>query len=105
MKIREIEEADLAAVTALFVESFPRRRPAYWQRGFENLCLLPLIPGYPRYGYLIENDGMVQVVLLLLSVQFGDGLPRINFSTWCARSAYRPMAILLHARAMKQKAE
>jgi hypothetical protein len=105
MKIREIEEGDLAAVTALFAESFPRRRAAYWQRGFENMCLLPIIPGYPRFGYLLENDSMVQVVLLLLSAQFGDGLPRINFSTWCARPAYRPTAILLHTRAMKQKAD
>lgn len=105
MKIREIEEGDLAGVTALFAENFPRRRPAYWQRGFENLCLLPTIPGHPRYGYLLENDGMVQVVLLLLSAQLGDGLPRINFSTWCARPAYRPTAVLLHTRAMKQKAE
>jgi hypothetical protein len=105
MKIREIDEGDLAAVTTLFVESFPRRRPTYWQRGFENLRLLPGIPGYPRYGYLIENDGLVQVVLLLLSARFGAGLPRINFSTWCARPGYRPMAILLHTRAMRQKAE
>jgi hypothetical protein len=105
MKIREIEEGDLAAVTALFAECFPRRRPSYWQRGFENVCLLPRIPGYPRYGCLLENDGMVQAVLLLLSAQFGDGRPRINFSTWCARPAYRPTATLLQARAMKQKAE
>jgi hypothetical protein len=61
--------------------------------------------GHPRYGYLLENDGMVQAVLLALSAQFGDGLPRINFSTWCARPTYRPAAILLQTRAMRQKAE
>lgn len=105
MKIREIREADLPAVTALFAEAFPRRRPNYWHRGFKNMRELPAISGHARYGYLCEVDEKVQAALLALSTQVGDACPRINLSAWCARPAYRMMAALLHARVMKQKAE
>jgi hypothetical protein len=104
MRIREIEERDLPAVTALFADAFPRRRAAYWQRGFENMRELSAIPGHVRYGYLFEADEKVRGVLLALSTQIGDACPRINLSAWCVHPAYRMMAGLLHIRVMKQKA-
>jgi hypothetical protein len=104
MKIREIKEADLPAVTALFIEAFPRRRHTYWQRGFKNMRELPATSDHARYGYLFEDDETVQGALLTLSTQVGEVCPRINLSAWCARPAYRMMAALLHAKVMRQEA-
>jgi hypothetical protein len=105
MKIREIDETDLPAVIALFADSFRRRPRSYWQRGFENMRLLPSIPGQPRYGYLLDSDDGIQAALLLLSTKVHDNVIRTNLSTWCARPAYRSVAILLHTRALKQQAQ
>jgi hypothetical protein len=105
MKIREIEEGDLPAVIALFAYAFPLRRPTYWRRGFDNMRVLPAIPGHARYGFLFEADNKVQAVLLALGAQVGDTCRRINLSAWCAHPTYRMMGGLLHAKVMKQKAE
>jgi hypothetical protein len=104
MRVREIKEADLPAVIALFVEAFPRRRRTYWQRGLANMGWQPVIPGHAQYGYLLEADGKVRGALLALSTEDGDVGQRINVSAWCAKPHYRTVAPLLHARVMKQKA-
>jgi hypothetical protein len=104
MKIREITEADLLVVSALFTETFPHRRPTYWQRGFENMRQLPVIPGHAQYGFLLEVDKQVRGALLALSTQEGDAGPRINVAAWCAHPAYSVIAVLLHRKVMRQKA-
>jgi hypothetical protein len=103
MGIREIVEGDLPAVVALLAEGFPRRRPSYWRRGFENMRALPALPAYPRYGYLLEEDAAVQGVILLPSTRIGDVAPRANLSSWYVRAAYRSTAVFLYMQAIKQK--
>jgi hypothetical protein len=102
MAIREIAEEDLPAVVALLAEGFPSRRSVYWHRGFENMRALPALPGYPRYGYLLEEDGAAQGLILLLSSRNADGVPRANLTSWYVRVAYRPKAVFLYKLAIKQ---
>jgi len=104
VRVREIGEADLSAIIALFAEGFPRRPRTYWQRGLENMGRLPVIPGHARYGYLLESDEKVQGALLALSTEDDKVGQRINVSSWCVEPAYRTVAALLHMRVMKQKA-
>jgi hypothetical protein len=46
---------------------------------------LPALPGYPRYGYLLDEDGAVQGLILLLSSRNAEGVPRANLTSWYAR--------------------
>lgn len=103
MSFREIVEEDLSAVVALLTEGFPRRRPAYWHRGLENMRALPPVPDYPRYGYLLEEDGAVQGVILLLSTRVNNGTIRANISSWYVRGAYRTKAPILYRLATTQE--
>lgn len=103
MSFREIVEADLSAVATLLAEGFPRRRRPYWRRGLDNMRALPPIPGYPRYGYLLEEDGEAQGVILLLTSRINDAPPRANLSSWYVREAYRAKAPILYRLATMQE--
>jgi hypothetical protein len=99
MGIREITEEDLPDVLALLAEGFPRRRPAYWRRGLQNMCLLPEVPGYPKYGYLLEESDTAEGVILLLSTLVNNTSVRSNNSCWYVREGYRAKAAILYKRA------
>jgi hypothetical protein len=103
MGIREIEDKDLPDVLALLVEGFPRRRPTYWQRGLQNMRLLPEVPGFPRYGYLLEENGAAEGLILLLSTRTDDASVRANNSCWYVREAHRAKAAILYKRATSGK--
>jgi hypothetical protein len=103
MSFREIVEQDQSDVVTLLTEGFPRRRPTYWQRGLENIRALPQVQGYPRYGYLLEEDGAAQGVILLLSTLTNNNAPRANVSAWYVRQGYRTKAPLLYKLATRQK--
>jgi len=102
MSFREIGEEDLPEVVTLLAEGFPRRRPNYWRRGLANMRALPPVPGYPRHGYLLEEDGAVQGVILLLSTKINNAAPRANLSSWYVRDAYRTKAPILYQLATMQ---
>ena len=101
---REISEQDLADVATLLTEGFPRRRLDYWRRGFRNMHALPPVPGYPRYGYVLEAGGQLQGVILLLTSQQGDAAPRSCLSSWYVREPYRTKAPILYKLATMHEA-
>lgn len=92
---RQIQDADLPQVITLLTESFPRRTRAYWQTGLATLGALPQIPGRPRYGYVIDDNGIRGVLLTYTSLH-GSGTPRqviTNISSWCVAPSHRgPLA-------------
>jgi hypothetical protein len=102
MSIREITEDDLPAIVALLTEGFPRRRPGYWRRGLENMRHLPHIPGYPRYGYLLEENGAAQGVLLVLGSLINGTAARANASAWYVREDFRTKAGILYRSAITE---
>jgi hypothetical protein len=72
----------------------------------DRLSAHPTPANFPKYGYLMENDGaLVGVILLIFSrIQTGDACtPRCNVSSWYVEPAYRSYAPLLISQALKNK--
>ena len=103
MAIREITDADLEAVRKLLVEGFPGRSNDYWKKGLTNLGSLPLVEGFPRYGYLVDADHAPQGVLLTITSDRGVAGVRTSFSSWYVRERYRHLALLLFRHALQLK--
>jgi hypothetical protein len=103
---RQIDEADLSGVADLLTRGFPGRRAVYWMRGFARMAALATPEGYPRFGYMIENDGKPVGVILLLYHQMLDaaGAPyiRCNLSSWYVEPAMRSYASMLVSFALKR---
>jgi hypothetical protein len=103
---RQIEEADLSAVADLLTRGFPGRHISFWMQGFARMAALPEVPGYPRFGYMIENDGKPVGVLLLLYRQIldesGAAYLRCNLSSWYVEPSMRSYASMLVSFALKR---
>jgi len=100
--IRQIGERDLPQVATLLTESFPRRSRSYWETGLAKLGARPSLPGRPRYGYVIDDDG-IRGVLLAISSRHGkegEEMTMTNISSWCVAPSHRgPAAATLYAHA------
>lgn len=106
IRCREVAESDLEAVADLLTRGFPGRQRAYWLQGLRRQSERPLPAGCPRYGYLLEHDGMPVGVLLLLYTangQGGEAAIRCNVFSWYVDPPFRSHAALLTARAQKNK--
>jgi hypothetical protein len=106
IRCRQIAKSDLPAVIELLARGFPERSRNYWARGFERLEARPLAPDYPPYGFLLENDGTVVGVVLLLFASLDIGgkvTTRCNLSSWYVEPAYRSHAALLTSFALRHK--
>jgi hypothetical protein len=57
----------------------------------------------PRYGYVLEADGELVGVLLVLFTGETDGRPRFNVSSWYARPMFRGFATLMVTMAHRRK--
>ena len=60
---RQIERSDFAPVIALLTRGFPVRAEPYWRRVLSRLETRATPPDYPKYGYLLENEGAVVGVI------------------------------------------
>ncbi|MEJ0049916.1 MAG: acyl-CoA acyltransferase [Methylovirgula sp.] len=103
---REIDEADLSAIADLLTRGFPGRNASYWLTGFTRMAALALPPGYPRFGYMMENDGKPVGVILLLYRQMPDetgaGYIHCNLSSWYVEPSMRSYASMLVSFALKR---
>jgi hypothetical protein len=106
VRCREIAAGDIDAIANLLTRGFPGRTRGYWMRGLRRQSERPVPQGYPRYGYLLENDGMPVGVLLLLyasRVEAGETTIRCNVSSWYVDPLFRAHATLLTSMAQKNK--
>jgi hypothetical protein len=104
--IRQMEETDLPRVIDLLSESFPRRTRSYWELGLARLGARPLIPERPRYGYVIDDNGIRGVVLAISSWHGSEAGKQIftNISSWCVAPSHRgPLAKSLYAFAARDQ--
>lgn len=103
---RQIDEGDLSALADLLTRGFPGRDISYWTQGFARMAALPEVPGYPRFGYLIENVGKPVGVILLLYRQIldesGAAHIRCNLSSWYVEPSMRSYASMLVSFALKR---
>jgi hypothetical protein len=106
VRCREILESDIDAIADLLTRGFSGRTREYWMRGLGRQGERPVPRGYPRYGYLLENDhGPVGVLLLLYTsrVEAGETTIRCNVSSWYVEPSFRIYATLLTSMAQKNK--
>lgn len=103
VRCRQIGQADLEAVADLLREGFPERSRKYWTSGFARIEARPAPDGAPRYGYVLEVDGELVGVLLLLFTGEAEGRSAFNVSSWYVRPAFRGFATLLVTMALRRK--
>ena len=98
--------ADLDAVADLLTRGFVGRSRDYWMQGLRRQAARKVPQGYPRFGYMLDNDGTpVGVLLLLYTFRDEGGEPSIycNLSSWYVEPAFRNYATLLTKIAQRHK--
>jgi hypothetical protein len=107
VRCRQIEERDIAAVVALLTRGFPNRTRQFWQHALAQLERRNPPAGLPKYGYLLESDGVaVGAILLICSAMrncSGEMATRCNLSSWYVEPAFRAYATLLVSQALRHK--
>jgi hypothetical protein len=106
LRCREISEADLDAVADLLTRGFVGRSRQYWMQGLRRQAVRAVPKGYPRFGYMLDNDGLpVGAVLLLYSSRTNgsEAAVHCNLSSWYVEPAFRNYAALLTKIAQKNK--
>ena len=106
MRCREIGEADLNSVADLLTRGFLGRSRDYWMQGLLRQSARDMPQGYPRFGYMLDHDGMpVGVLLLLYSLRPCEGELAIhcNLSSWYVEPAFRNYASMLTRIAQRHK--
>jgi hypothetical protein len=106
IRCREITEADIDAVADLLTRGFVGRSREYWMQGLRRQAAREVPSGYPRFGYMLDNDGMAAGVLLLLYTSRSDGNEaaiQCNLSSWYVEPAFRNYAPLLTKIAQRNK--
>jgi hypothetical protein len=66
LRCREIAETDIDAVADLLTRGFAGRSREYWMQGLRRQAAREVPNGYPRFGYMLDQDGHPVGVLLLL---------------------------------------
>jgi hypothetical protein len=106
VRCREIRESDVDAIADLLTRGFFGRSRDYWIQGLRRQAFRPVQEGYPRFGYMLDNDGMPVGVLLLIYSSRRDGEAtaiQCNLSSWYVEPAYRNYAPLLTKIAQRHK--
>jgi hypothetical protein len=106
IRCREITETDLNAVADLLTRGFVGRSRDYWMQGLRRQAEREVPAGYPRFGYMLDQDGLPVGVLLLLYSFRADGAETTiycNLSSWYVEPAFRNYAPLLTKIAQKNK--
>src|SRR5262249_3577729 len=105
IRCRQIADGDLDGLADLFRRGFGARRThAFWRHVLAGLKARPVPADMPRYGYLLENDGVpVGAILLIFAATPGSGELRANVSSWYVDPAFRSYAPLLVSQALKLK--
>jgi hypothetical protein len=105
LRIREILDGDIHAITDLLTCGFPSQR-RYWEVGLERLRTRFAPPDMPRYGYMLEADGKpIGVILLISSLRWVKDRRELfsNLSSWYVDPAFRSHATQLLKRALINK--
>jgi hypothetical protein len=106
IRCREIGISDLDAVADLLTRGFVGRSRDYWMQGLRRQAVRDVPPNYPRFGYMLDNDGAAAGVLLLLYSTRpcgGESAVHCNLSSWYVEPAFRNYAPMLTKIAQRHK--
>jgi len=105
-RFREILKTDLDAIGDLLTRSFAHRSREYWMRGLHRQGARALPQEAPRYGYLLEHEGVPVGCLLLIyssKIVEGESATCCNVSSWYVDPAFRNYAALFASVTQKRK--
>jgi hypothetical protein len=104
---RQIIAVDIPEVVKLLTRGYENKHPSkFWENIFADLTRRTVPLGFPRYGYVIESDGkLVGVIILIFStIWHGETASiRCNGSSLYVDPAFRIYAPLLTSRPLKDK--
>jgi hypothetical protein len=106
VRCREITPDDLEQITDLLMKGFWRAPRQYWQHVLNVLTMHNTPDGYPKYGYMLENDHVAVGVLLMIfteRVENGITCIRCSESSYYVDPAFRFYASLLVQRGHRFK--
>jgi hypothetical protein len=106
IRCREIAVSDIDAIAELLTRGFVGRSRDYWMQGLRRQAGREVPQGYPRFGYMLDNEGApVGVLLLLYSARSSGGEASIhcNLSSWYVEPAFRNYATMLTKIAQRHK--
>ncbi len=106
VRCREITESDVEAIADLLTRGFVGRSRNYWIQGLRRQAFRPVPEGYPRFGYMLDDNGTPVGVLLLIYTarKIGEETAiQCNLSSWYVDPAYRNYAPLLTKIAQRHK--
>jgi hypothetical protein len=106
IRCREIAVSDIDAIAELLTRGFVGRSRDYWMQGLRRQAGREVPQGYPRFGYMLDNEGApVGVLLLLYSPRSSGGETSIycNLSSWYVEPAFRNYATMLTKIAQRDK--
>ncbi len=102
---RQIEEQDLDAIVTLLTQGFKEQRNReFWIQALARLARHDTPPGLPRFGYILQAEGsIVGVILLIFTLLRTGSVPfvRCNLSSWYVEEPFRLYAPLLISRALR----
>lgn len=106
IRCREIAAEDRDGLIKVLQRGFPHRSREHWLHVFQRLTEHTTPPGLPKYGYLVEAEGVpVGILLVIFSSTEVNGEIRIraNVASWYVDPEFRSYATLLAARALGHK--
>ena len=106
LRCRQIAQGDIEAVAALLERGFPHRNRSFWLRALAQLTRREPPGGLPKYGYLLESDGVpVGAILLICSTVHAGATaaPRCNVSSWYVERDFRAYAPMLASAALRHR--
>jgi hypothetical protein len=106
IRCREITTADLDAIADLLTRGFVGRPRDYWMKGLRRQSAREVPHGFPRFGYMLDDEGRPAGVLLLLYSSHEDGGEasiRCNLSSWYVEPTFRNYAPMLTKIAQRHK--
>jgi hypothetical protein len=106
LRCRQIVEDDIENVATLLARGFPNRNRAFWLAAFRQLRRREPPSGLPKYGYLLESDGVPVGALLLICSQIRTAtevIRRCNVSSWYVEPDFSAYASMLAGMALRHK--
>ncbi len=106
VRCRQIGESDIDGVASLLTGGFSKRNRAFWLRALGQLRDRRSPAGFPKYGYLLESNGVpVGAILLIFSALGAAEASRVrcNVSSWYVEPEFRGYASMLVSQALRHK--
>jgi hypothetical protein len=105
VRARQIRKADIPDVADLLMRGFKGHSREFWLRVLACLTERETPAELPKYGYLLESDGVVGVILQIFTRlrSAETSITRCNVSSWYVEPAFRGYASLFVAKALSHQ--